>query len=122
MVTTLMLSFIGIPLTVGFTGKFFIFFGAISVQGSDQGPVGWLYPTLAVFGVLNAAVGAWYYLRIITVMYLRNAVKPIEAAGASPSMAALALCVVLTLALSIPPGANWMMRAVGQTTVSKRSP
>ena len=122
MVTTLMLSFIGIPLTVGFTGKFFIFFGAISVQGSDQGPVGWLYPTLAVFGVLNAAVGAWYYLRIITVMYLRNAVKPIEAAGASPSMAALALCVVLTLALSIPPGANWMMGAVGQTTVSKRSP
>jgi NADH-quinone oxidoreductase subunit N len=113
MATILMLSFIGFPLTVGFTGKFFVFFAAISVQG----PVGWLYPTLAVFGVLNAAVGAWYYLRIITVMYLRNAVKPVEAAGAIPSMAALVLCVVLTLALSIPPGANWMMRAVGQTTV-----
>jgi NADH-quinone oxidoreductase subunit N len=113
MATILMLSFIGFPLTVGFTGKFFVFFGAISVQG----PVGWLYPTLAVFGVLNAAVGAWYYLRIITVMYLRNAVKPIETAGAIPSMAALILCVVLTLALSIPPGTTWIMKAVGQTTV-----
>jgi hypothetical protein len=50
-------------------------------------------------------------------MYLRNAVKPIETAGAIPSMVALVLCVVLTLALSIPPGANWMMTAVRQTTV-----
>ena len=113
MVTVLMLSLLGFPLTVGFTGKFFVFFGALSVQG----PVGWLYPTLAVIGVLNAAVGAWYYLRIVAVMYLRTAVKPIETMGAIPPLAALVVCVILTLVLSVPPGANWTLNAVRQTAV-----
>jgi NADH-quinone oxidoreductase subunit N len=107
MVTILMLSFIGIPFTAGFTGKFLIFLGAVSVQE----PVGWLYPTLALIGLLSAAIGAWYYLRIITVMYLRTAVKPIETAGATPSIAALILCVALTVGLSVPPGTNWIMNA-----------
>jgi NADH-quinone oxidoreductase subunit N len=113
MVTILMLSLIGFPLTVGFTGKFFVFFGAVSVQG----PVPWLYPALAVIGVLSAAIGAWYYLRIITVMYLRSAVKPIETAGTITGFAALILCTVLTLTLSVPPAANWIMSAARQTTV-----
>jgi NADH-quinone oxidoreductase subunit N len=113
MVTVLMLSLIGFPLTIGFTGKFFVFFGAVSVQG----PIAWLYPTLAVIGVLNAAVGAWYYLRIITVMYLRSAVKPIETVGTITGLITVVLCVVLTLTLSIPPGANWVMSAARHTTV-----
>lgn len=111
MVTVLMLSLIGFPLTVGFTGKFLVFFGAVSVQG----PIAWLYPTLAVIGVLNAAIGAWYYLRIITVMYLRTAVKPVETGGTTAGWAALVVCVVLTLALSVPPGANWIIAAARQT-------
>jgi NADH-quinone oxidoreductase subunit N len=113
MVTVLMLSLIGFPLTVGFTGKFFVFFGAVSVQGTTA----WLYPTLAVIGVVNAAIGAWYYLRIITVMYLRSAVKPIETVGTIPGLAVLILCVVLTLVLSVPPGANWIMNAGRKTTL-----
>jgi NADH-quinone oxidoreductase subunit N len=118
MVTVLMLSLIGFPLTIGFTGKFFVFFGAMSVQG----PIDWLYPALALLGVLNAAVGAWYYLRIITVMYLRSAVKPIEARGVSPSLVALIVCVLLTIGLSVPPGANWVMSAVRQTTLRPALP
>src|ERR1019366_1770636 len=116
MVTVLMLSLIGFPLTVGFTGKFFVFFGAVSVQG----PTAWLYPTLAVIGVVNAAIGAWDYLRIITVMYLRSAVKPIEPIGTITGLAALIVCVVLTLVLSVPPGANWIMHASRQTTLRER--
>jgi NADH-quinone oxidoreductase subunit N len=112
MVAVLMLSLIGFPLTVGFTGKFFVFFGAVSVQGKT----GWLYPTLAVIGVLNSAVGAWYYLRIITVMYLRNAIKPIETRGTVPAFVALIVCVLLTLTLSVPPGANWLLAAAQQST------
>ena len=118
MITVLMLSLIGFPLTVGFTGKFFVFFGAVSVQG----PTAWLYPTLAVIGVVNAAIGAWYYLRIITVMYLRSAVKPIETVGTIPGLAVLILCVVLTLVLSVPPGANWIMNAGRQTTLRQTQP
>jgi NADH-quinone oxidoreductase subunit N len=99
MVTALMLSLIGFPLTVGFTGKFQIFFGAISVQGTAA----WLYPTLALIGMVTAAIGAWYYLRIITVMYLRSSVRPIETPGALASWTALIACVVLTFLLSIFP-------------------
>src|ERR1019366_8842443 len=113
MVTVLMLSLIGFPLTVGFTGKFFVFFGAVSVQGTTA----WLYPTLAFIGVVNAAIGAWYYLRIITVMYLRSAVKPIETVGTLTGLAALILCVVLTIGLAVPPGANWVMSAAQRTTM-----
>jgi NADH-quinone oxidoreductase subunit N len=110
MLTVLMLSFIGIPFTAGFTGKFFIFFGALSVQG----PVGWLYPSLAVLGFVAAAAGAWYYLRIVSVMYLRTAVKPVTVAAAPQGLAALIACVVLTIALSIPPGARWLWDGVHQ--------
>lgn len=110
--TAILLSLIGFPLTIGFTGKFLVFFGAMSVQG----PIGWLYPTLAVIGVLSAAAGAWYYLRIITVMYLRTAVKPIEARPAVPALAALVFCVILTFGASVPPGASWILGAVRATT------
>jgi len=114
LVTILCLSLIGIPLTAGFTGKFLIFFGAMSVQG----PNAWLYPLLALIGMINAAVGAWYYLRIITVMYLRTAVKPIETPGTYPGFATLLLCVVATIALSVPPGANWLLGSARQSAVS----
>src|SRR5207237_4717977 len=59
MLVILLLSLIGIPATAGFTGKLLIFFGALSVPGESA----WLYRTLAVIGMLDAAVGAWYYLR-----------------------------------------------------------
>jgi NADH-quinone oxidoreductase subunit N len=83
-----------------------------------QGPVAvWLYPVLALIGVVNAAIGGWYYLRIITVMYLRVAVKPIETPGNFPGFATLMCCVLLTLFLSVPPGANWLLGAARQTTL-----
>ena len=113
LMTVLLLSLIGIPLTAGFTGKFLIFFSAMSVQG----PKDWLYPLLALIGMLSAAVGAWYYLRIITVMYLRPAVKPIETRGTLPGLIAVIVCVFLTLSLSVPPGANWILNAARQTTI-----
>ena len=113
--TVLLFSFIGFPLTAGFTGKFLIFFGGMAVQMSPDRA--WLYPTLALVGVVNAAIGAWYYLRIISVMYLRTAVKPIETTGTLPARIALVLCVILTLAMSVRPGAGWILDAAHQTTV-----
>jgi NADH-quinone oxidoreductase subunit N len=105
MLTILLFSLIGIPLTAGFTGKLLIFFGAISVPDLT------LYRVLAVIGVLNAAVGAWYYLRIISAMYLRTAVRPVVTRGTMGGFVALAICVILTVGLSVPPGANWLLRA-----------
>ena len=67
--------------------------------------------------MVNAAIGGWYYLRIITVMYLRTAVKPIETGGTLAGLLTLIACVVVTLGLSAGPGTDWVRNAAMQTTV-----
>jgi NADH-quinone oxidoreductase subunit N len=109
-------SLIGIPLTAGFAGKLLVFFGAISVEGAAHAE---LFRWLAVIGVLNAAIGAWYYLRIIAVMYLRTPVRPLEKRGAWASLATLWICGVLTLGAGIPPLAGWLGEATRQVTTAK---
>lgn len=71
--TLLLLSLIGVPLTGGFFGKFYIFKAAL-----DAGLV-WL----TVLGLLTSAVAAYYYLRIVVVMYMR---EPAEAAAGLPPL------------------------------------
>ncbi len=66
--TIFLLSFIGVPLTAGFFGKFYIFKAAL-----DGG-----FTWLAILGLLNSAVAAFYYLRILVVMYMK---EPGEAAA-----------------------------------------
>jgi NADH-quinone oxidoreductase subunit N len=60
--TIFLLSLIGIPLTGGFFAKFYVFTAAL-----EANLVG-----LTIIGVLNSAVAAYYYLRIIVVMYMRE--------------------------------------------------
>ena len=57
-----LLSLIGVPLTGGFFGKFYIFKAAL-----DSNLV-WL----TVLGLLSSAVAAYYYLRILVVMYMKE--------------------------------------------------
>jgi NADH-quinone oxidoreductase subunit N len=57
-----LLSLVGIPPTAGFVGKFYLF-GAAVRSG---------YVWLAVIGVLNSAAAAYYYLRVIVNMYMRE--------------------------------------------------
>jgi NADH-quinone oxidoreductase subunit N len=57
-----LLSLVGIPPTAGFVGKFYLF-GAAVRSG---------YVWLAVIGVLNSAAAAYYYLRVIVSMYMRE--------------------------------------------------
>jgi NADH-quinone oxidoreductase subunit N len=57
-----LLSLIGVPLTGGFFGKFYIFKAALDAH------LVWL----AVLGLLNSAVAAYYYLRILVVMYMNE--------------------------------------------------
>ena len=63
-----LLSLIGVPLTAGFFGKFYIF------QAALESKLVWL----AILGLLNSAVAAYYYLRILVVMYMQ---EPGEAAA-----------------------------------------
>jgi NADH-quinone oxidoreductase subunit N len=57
-----MLSLIGIPPTAGFAGKFYLFAAAVRA--------GWVW--LVVIAVLNSAMAAYYYFRIIVYMYMRE--------------------------------------------------
>jgi NADH-quinone oxidoreductase subunit N len=79
-----LLSLIGIPPLAGFVGKFYVFGAAVRAG----------YVWLAVIGVLNSAVAAYYYLRVIVYMYMR---EPEGAATAFvPSFAgSLALAIAL---------------------------
>jgi len=60
--TIFMLSLIGMPPTLGLVGKFYLFRTAIA-----GGFVG-----LAVIGVLTSLISAYYYLRVVVVMYMRD--------------------------------------------------
>jgi len=105
-------SLIGLPLTGGFIGKFRLFFAAMGLSDIINPNLAdavreqlaakvRLYRILALIGALNAAVGAWYYLRIAAVMYLREAIEPLPRIRPAPVLAAIGVCAVLTLWLGI---------------------
>ncbi len=91
-------SLAGIPATAGFIGKFFLFQAAI-----EKG----LY-ALAVIGVLNSLISIGYYLKIVYILYMRDAVEP----QGPPPLAwadglALALCAAGILGLGLFPAGLW---------------
>jgi NADH-quinone oxidoreductase subunit N len=65
-----MFSLAGIPPLAGFFGKLYIFLAAVE---------GGLY-TLAIIGVLSSVVAAYYYIRIVKVMYFDQATEPLDRA------------------------------------------
>jgi NADH-quinone oxidoreductase subunit N len=95
-------SLIGLPLTAGFAGKFLLFMSALNAESrldSNQG----LFLALAIIGAINAAIGAYYYLRIVAAMYLRDPVKPLEPSFRLAPSVVVAVCAFLTLLLGIYP-------------------
>jgi NADH-quinone oxidoreductase subunit N len=105
MFTIFLLSLIGVPLTGGFFGKFYIFKAALDSH------LIWL----SVLGLLNSAVGAYYYLRILVVMYMQEPGEAVE--GAEPLTAGLRIALLLpalgTLVLGIFP--SWVLEFAGKS-------
>lgn len=92
--TIFLLSLIGIPITGGFFAKFYVFSAALKAN------LIWL----TLIGVVNSAIGAYYYLRVIVVMYMREARKPVPVTPVPAGLAAaLGLSVLATLYLGILP-------------------
>jgi NADH-quinone oxidoreductase subunit N len=106
--TIYLLSLIGVPLTAGFFGKFYIFKAAL------ESHLVWL----SVLGLLNSAVGAYYYLRILVAMYMREPgegasnVKPLSVS----TRLALLLPAAGTLILGIFP--NWLLEFATRSAAS----
>ncbi len=97
LLTVFLLSFIGVPLTGGFFGKFYIFRAAL------ESNLVWL----TVLGLLNSAVAAYYYLRLLVVMYMyepgevTNSLEPL-----TPGLRmALILPAIGTFFLGVVPNA-----------------
>jgi NADH-quinone oxidoreductase subunit N len=92
--TIFLLSLIGIPMTGGFFAKFYVFSAAVKAN------LIWL----TIIGVVNSAIGAYYYLRIIVVMYMRESRKEVPVTPVPFGLGlALAVSIVTTLYLGILP-------------------
>src|SRR5436190_7441840 len=90
-----LLSLLGMPLTAGFMGKIFVFSAAVK-QG---------YLWLVVIGVLNTAISAYYYLRLIIVMFFRERSGAWEVPAIPASLAfALLLTILGVFYLGLFPG------------------
>jgi NADH-quinone oxidoreductase subunit N len=94
-----LLSLIGIPLTAGFAGKLLVFWGALAEQAGYANLFRWL----ALIGVLNAAIGAYYYLRILAKMYLFPLAGGKEREGSRPALAAIWVCAAVTIVFGVYP-------------------
>ncbi|GAB2974468.1 MAG TPA: NADH-quinone oxidoreductase subunit NuoN [Actinotalea caeni] len=96
-----LLSFAGIPLTAGFTGKFAVFSAAVA---------GGAWP-LVVVAVLASAAAAFFYVRIIVLMFFTE--PPVAEDGSSTTVVrtegltavAVVVCAVGTVLLGVVPSA-----------------
>src|SRR5438445_2546462 len=105
--TIFLLSLIGIPITGGFFAKFYVFSAALKAN-----LVG-----LTIIGVINSAIGAYYYLRVIVVMYMREPREEVPVAPLPASLGmALASTVIATIYLSVLPGrvVDYSLRSASQ--------
>jgi NADH-quinone oxidoreductase subunit N len=96
-----LLSLAGVPPPAGFFGKFYVFRAALAAGGGFQ----WL----VVLGLLNSVIGAYYYLRVLVYMYMREPAPgaPIATPMRSGYVAfALVACALLVLALGVAPGVS----------------
>ena len=105
----MLLSLAGIPLTVGFIGKFYIFLGGVEAS---------LWVLLAVL-VLGSGIGLYYYLRIIYRLFMpAEQEQPYRIAGAEAvsSYAVLAILVFLLLLFGIYPAPIMSIVAMASVT------
>jgi len=93
--TIFLLSLIGIPVTGGFFAKFYVFSAAL--QSNLVG--------LTIIGVMNSAVAAYYYLRVIVYMYMRDERVEVPVTRIPAGLGiGLAISLVATIYLGVLPG------------------
>lgn len=96
-----MFSFTGVPPTLGFLGKFYLFRTAI-----EGGMVG-----LALIGVLTSLVSAYYYLRIVVIMYMREGEPEVRREVWLNLAIAASAVLVVALSLYATPLFDWAVKA-----------
>ena len=96
MMALFLLSFLGLPITAGFFGKLYIFKAAVKSN------LIWL----AILMAVNSVLGAYYYLKVIIVMYMREykGTQPADSGGLSATAAmVVTVAALITLYLGLAP-------------------
>jgi NADH-quinone oxidoreductase subunit N len=105
-IAVFLLSLAGIPPLPGFWGKLALALSALSVDGNaaiDLGSRRGWFVGLAVLLVLNAAIAAAYYLRLIVAMYFKTTKRGVQADGGLAAGIAMLACLVLVGVVAIRP-------------------
>ena len=106
----MMFSMAGIPPLAGFFGKWYVFLAAVNAG---------LVP-LAVIGVLMSVIGAFYYLRIIKIMYFEDSEAPLDADV--PLANKLVLGVSMAVIMLFFAGLNSIIEAADTATAALMAP
>jgi len=99
--TVFMLSLTGVPPTLGFLGKFYLFRAVL-----EGGFVG-----LAVIGVLTSLISAYYYLRVVVIMYMQEGEPLVNSDALVRWTAGLTAIAVIALSLVATPLFQWATQA-----------
>jgi NADH-quinone oxidoreductase subunit N len=91
--TVALLSLAGIPPTLGFTGKFLIFTAAIKAGET----------TLAVVGILSAALSVYYYLKVVVTLYMHEPSEEVACTVSYDEAALLAATASVIVILGLFP-------------------
>ncbi len=103
--TVFMLSFTGVPPTLGFLGKFYLFRSVL-----EGGFVG-----LAVIAVLTSLVSAYYYLRVVVIMYMQEGEPQVDSDIWLKVAAGAMAVMVVVLSLFASPLLQWAAQATLQS-------
>jgi len=101
MMAILMFSLAGLPPFIGFWAKFSV------IQGLLGAGYGWL----AIVSVLLSVVGAYYYLRLVKLMYFDDPAVHTALGGSTLMRAVLSANALLALGLGLVPGALFALCA-----------
>lgn len=88
-----MFALAGIPPFAGFFGKYFVFVSAIEAN------LTWL----AIIGVISSAISAYFYLRVVVVMYFKSTDSPIEVEPSYQALLGIFISALLVLVMGIFP-------------------
>ena len=102
MMAIYMLSLGGLPMTGGFIGKWFLFYGLYDRASTDKKH--WYY-WLTGWAILNTVVSFYYYVRFIRVMYLGDRIADNKPLALSPALqVTLVVAVIGVIAVGVYPG------------------
>ena len=87
LISLFLVAMAGLPPTAGFIGKFYVFAAAIRSG----------YLLLAALGILTSVIGAYYYLRVVYMLYMKDPVREISIPGVSVSTAVILIAAALAV-------------------------